>query len=396
MLQANSLAIIVLVVPAGRSGAPSGCRGRRRRWASPWARRSGGLLLAAGGWRLIFFVNVPFGLFGAVAAILLVPRAANLLARVRFDWTGLAIFFPAVVALLSAISFGAELRLGFDVDRRAVRGGRRAGRAVRLARAPGRATRCSTSGCSADARFSTGIASGMGSYLVMFGVLLLVPFYLERGLGLGTARSGLELMAMPLAFGIVAPLAGRLADRVGARPLTVTGMALVAVALGAPGRAPAVDGGVPGAAGGDRGRDGPVHLAQQRLDHGRGARAAGGDGLGRAEHDPGHGHGAGPGGDRDRSSWSPAATQAAEAGARACVHRHRVRAGGRSPRRRAWCRRCGRTGRWPARPCRRSSRRSPGIFSASGDRFPAMSRPTPVWPSRPISRRRWGRPGCRR
>jgi MFS family permease len=71
----------------------------------------------------------------------------------------------------------------------------------------------------------------MGSYLVMFGVLLLVPFYLERALELGAARSGLELMAMPLAFGAVAPFAGRLADRVGARPLTVAGMALVTVAL---------------------------------------------------------------------------------------------------------------------------------------------------------------------
>ena len=71
----------------------------------------------------------------------------------------------------------------------------------------------------------------MGSYLVMFGVLLLVPFYLERAQGLGTARSGLELMAMPLAFGVVAPFAGRLADRLGARPLTVAGMALVTGAL---------------------------------------------------------------------------------------------------------------------------------------------------------------------
>ena len=68
-----------------------------------------------------------------------------------------------------------------------------------------------------NARFSTGIASGIGSYLVMFGVLLLVPFYLERGQGLGTARSGLELMAMPLAFGVVAPFAGRL-GRPGRRP----------------------------------------------------------------------------------------------------------------------------------------------------------------------------------
>ena len=86
-----------------------------------------------------------------------------------------------------------------------------------------------------NARFSTGIASGVGSYLVMFGVLLLIPFYLERGLGLGSARSGLELMAMPLAFGIVAPLAGRLADHVGARPLTVGGMALVALGLASSG-----------------------------------------------------------------------------------------------------------------------------------------------------------------
>ena len=37
------------------------------------------------------------------------PAAATSSARVRFDWTGLGIFFPAVVALLSAISFGAEL-----------------------------------------------------------------------------------------------------------------------------------------------------------------------------------------------------------------------------------------------------------------------------------------------
>ena len=80
-------------------------------------------------------------------------------------------------------------------------------------------------------RFSAGIASGMLSYLVMFGVLFLVPFYLERGLRLGSGRAGLELMAMPLALGITAPLAGRLADRLGARPLTIAGMATVAGGL---------------------------------------------------------------------------------------------------------------------------------------------------------------------
>ena len=80
-------------------------------------------------------------------------------------------------------------------------------------------------------RFSAGIASGMLSYLMMFGVLFLVPFYLERGVRIGTGRAGVELMAMPLALGITAPMAGRLADRLGARPLTVGGMATVAGGL---------------------------------------------------------------------------------------------------------------------------------------------------------------------
>ncbi len=230
MLQANSLAIIVLVVPARALGRAIGLQGTAQALGLALGPTIGGLLLAAGGWRLIFFVNVPFGIFGAVAAILLVPRSRDLMARVRFDWSGLGIFFPAVVALLSAISFGAELGWNSGVII-----GLFAAAAVLVALFIWHERRDNDPmldlGLFRNARFSTGIASGVGSYLVMFGVLLLVPFYLQRGLDLGVARSGLELMAMPLAFGVVAPLAGRWADHLGARPLTVSGMALVAVGL---------------------------------------------------------------------------------------------------------------------------------------------------------------------
>ena len=220
MLQANSLAIIVLVVPGRALGKAIGLQGAAQALGLAMGPSVGGLLLAAGGWRLIFFVNIPFGLLGALAAVLLVPRSRDLLARVRFDWGGLAIFFPAVVALLSAISFGAEVGWGsaLIVGLFVVAGvlGVLFVRHERRDEDP-----MLDLGLFRNARFSTGIVSGIGSYLVMFGVLLLVPFYLERGQGLGTARSGLELMAMPLAFGVVAPFAGRLADRLGARPLTV-------------------------------------------------------------------------------------------------------------------------------------------------------------------------------
>jgi EmrB/QacA subfamily drug resistance transporter len=230
MLQANSLAIILLVVPAAALGRAIGFQGAAQALGLALGPTIGGLLLAAGGWRLIFFVNVPFGLFGAVAAVLLVPRSRDLLARVRFDWAGLGLFFPAMVALLSGISFGATAGWGSPliVSSFVVAGAlfvvfvwhERRDREPML-----------DLGLFRDGRFSTGIASGMGSYLVMFGVLLLVPFYLEHAVGVGTARSGLELMVFPVAFAIVAPVAGRMADRVGARRLCVAGMALVTVAL---------------------------------------------------------------------------------------------------------------------------------------------------------------------
>jgi EmrB/QacA subfamily drug resistance transporter len=230
MLQANSLAIILLVVPAASLGRAIGFQGAAQALGLALGPTIGGLLLAAGGWRLIFYVNVPFGLFGAVAAVLLVPRSRDLLARVRFDWAGLGMFFPAMVALLCAISFGATSGWGSPliVSSFAVAAvlfivfvwHERRDRLPMLDLALFRNT-----------RFSSGIASGMGSYLVMFGILLVVPFYFERALGLGTARSGLELMAFPVAFGVVAPFAGRVADRVGARPLCVGGMAVVTVAL---------------------------------------------------------------------------------------------------------------------------------------------------------------------
>jgi MFS family permease len=62
-------------------------------------------------------------------------------------------------------------------------------------------------------------------------VLVVVPFYLERAIAYGTARTGLELMVMPLALGLVAPFSGRLTDALGPRLPSVAGLGLAAAGL---------------------------------------------------------------------------------------------------------------------------------------------------------------------
>lgn len=230
MLQANSVAIIALAVPRRSLGRAIGIQGAAQAVGLALGPAVGGLLLAAGGWRFLFLINVPFGIAGMIAGLFLIPRSRDLAARVRFDWAGLVLFVPAVVALMASISLGNNV--GWTST--ALLGAVALGSALavgfvlreRRARAPMLDTRLFRS-----LPFSAGVLSGLLSYLVMFGVLLVVPFFLERALGIGAGRTGLELAVMPVALGLVAPFAGRLADKLGARPLTVTGMLLVAVTL---------------------------------------------------------------------------------------------------------------------------------------------------------------------
>ena len=143
------------------------------------------------------------------AGWLLIPRSRHLQVRAPFDWAGLAPFIPAAGALLSATTLGN--RAGWTSP---VITGLLAGAAVlgtgfvrwdRRTRAP-----MLDISLFRSPAFASGMASGLLSYLVMFGVLLVVPFYLERALRASSGRAGLVLTAMPVCLAVVAPLAGRL------------------------------------------------------------------------------------------------------------------------------------------------------------------------------------------
>ncbi len=65
----------------------------------------------------------------------------------------------------------------------------------------------------------------------MFGALILLPLYMQNVLGLSVLQSGLLLLPGGLAMGLLAPFVGRAYDKVGPRPLLLTGTVLTSLAL---------------------------------------------------------------------------------------------------------------------------------------------------------------------
>nr|WP_236778931.1 MDR family MFS transporter [Agromyces seonyuensis] len=67
--------------------------------------------------------------------------------------------------------------------------------------------------------------------MALFGTIILLPVYLQQVLGLDPLATGLLLLPGGLLMGLIAPVVGRLYDRVGAAPLLVPGTALVSATL---------------------------------------------------------------------------------------------------------------------------------------------------------------------
>jgi predicted MFS family arabinose efflux permease len=80
-------------------------------------------------------------------------------------------------------------------------------------------------------RFSTALAAQLMHFAGLSGVLVLVPFYLERVKFFEPKQVGMYLVIMPIMMFIAAPLSGRMSDRIGYRLLTSGGMVIMALGL---------------------------------------------------------------------------------------------------------------------------------------------------------------------
>ncbi|MFZ2034786.1 MAG: MFS transporter, partial [Candidatus Dormiibacterota bacterium] len=214
MLQANSYALIRDVLPPGRLGTGLGVQGAAQAVGLSVGPVVGGALTALGGWRLIFLVNIPLGVIGLLLGWLFLPRSTHHDPMSRIDPYGTLLLAAIPAAVLAALSFAAQSGTPpWTEPALAVLAGLLLLAAVmRQQSAPGSVLDAALVRVPA---FDAGIVAAMLSYIVLFGCLVSVPFYLERTLHVGPLAVGLEVSALPIALAVFAPLGGAIRDRVG-------------------------------------------------------------------------------------------------------------------------------------------------------------------------------------
>jgi MFS family permease len=202
LLQANSVALVVLSVPASRVRTALGFQGAAQALGLALGPTLGGVLVDAYGWRSVFWVNVPIGVVAILAGYLLLPRSRDLNPGRGRDVAGFVLLAAAIVSTLLVLSglSGMPLPSAVVVGLCVVT----VVTAVLFWRAEGRAV-APLVDTSLLRRGGLG-ASLMGAllaYLLLFAPLVLYPSVFATW-GMSTAAGGLVLSCLPAGFALAA------------------------------------------------------------------------------------------------------------------------------------------------------------------------------------------------
>ena len=190
----------------------------------------GGVITTYLSWRWIFYVNVPIGIIGVAATLLVLTERMRRGQEGRFDPLGAILLAIGLVLLTLGLSFGQEwgwsspllistLAIGvvalvclYFVERRV------ANPIINLSLLHNRV-------------FLSANLSLILSFLALFAVSFMLPFYLEELRGFPTEMAGLLLTPLPLTIAVIAPFSGALADRIGTRWLAAVGLTIACIGL---------------------------------------------------------------------------------------------------------------------------------------------------------------------
>jgi len=220
------MAIITEAFPAQERGKALGISGSLVSIGIITGPVVGGLILSAVSWRWIFYVNLPIGIIGTWMVLRYVPEPRTT-TRERFDFLGAGAMFVALCALLLGLSIGQNT--GFTAAIPIVLFGISLASLIGFILIELRSTYPMIDLAMFRNRlFDVNLITGLLSFITIAGPLLLMPFYLENIMGYPPSMVGLFMTVTPILMGVTAPLAGSLSDRIGTRPVTVAGLAILA------------------------------------------------------------------------------------------------------------------------------------------------------------------------
>ncbi|WP_168700233.1 DHA2 family efflux MFS transporter permease subunit [Gordonia paraffinivorans] len=229
LITPQTMSLITRIFPPEKRGAAMGIWGTVAGVATLVGPLLGGVLTDALGWEWIFFINLPVGIAGLVLAAVLVPQVET--HDHQFDWIGVVLSAVGLSALVFGIQEGESFDWAGWIWALIVAGVAFCGAFVwwqsRIRTEP-----LLPLSLFRDRNFSlatVGIAS-MG--FAMSAMMIPLTFFLQLVGGMSPTESAVVMVPMAILTGILAPIVGRMVDRVHPRAIVSTGLALSAVSIG--------------------------------------------------------------------------------------------------------------------------------------------------------------------
>ncbi|MER5390003.1 DHA2 family efflux MFS transporter permease subunit [Saccharopolyspora sp. NPDC002686] len=185
----------------------------------------GGVIVQGLDWRWMFLVNLPIGAVVLLIAVRSLPSIGARSTQTRLDLRGLVLISPGLAAVVYGFTAAGEVR-GFTEPGAFVPlllGGALLGTyAVHALR--GDAAPLIDLRLFARRGFAAATSNSFLLGASLYSSMLLIPLYYQQVQQVSALDAGLLLAPQALGTAITTYLAGRLADRIGPRPLLVTGI----------------------------------------------------------------------------------------------------------------------------------------------------------------------------
>jgi EmrB/QacA subfamily drug resistance transporter len=189
----------------------------------------GGLVTEHLSWRYVFFINVPIGIAALIWGFRIIPRSSTKPGQ-RLDWGGALTALVFLLALLLYANRGEDWGwvspLPLALLAIAVVFGIVFFRIERTSEQP-----MLDMTMFANRVFSFASLSSLLSFMALYSLVFLTPFYLTFVLHYSILKVGLVMAASPIVTLFVAPLSGTASDRIGTRVFAVGGMCIATTGL---------------------------------------------------------------------------------------------------------------------------------------------------------------------